>query len=268
MTRSRSKYWSVNVTTTPATENMQREVIQLVREQLAAYSGITVHHDPDAEAGNPGRFCPFETLNLHTSVLNLLERRYARGLFSHQREAVKRVLSGQNTVVATRTSSGKSLIYALPVFDALCRDPNATSLFLYPQKALANDQLIKLREMAADIEPVHQLLKAKRRLISRYDGSTPEDNRPEIRREVQVLLTNPDMLHLGILQHHEACGDDSSRTCGTWPSTSATSIGGFSAPTWRTSCTGYGKSVLDMAKSRGSWRPRPRFKSRKHTWSG
>lgn len=191
------------MSTTQTSPNVPRDVIHLVHQQLAAYPELTIYHDPDVEPGNPGRFCPPPDTGLHARLLEYLERRYSRGLFSHQREAVQRVLAGQNTVVATRTSSGKSLIYALPVFDALCRDSSATSLFLYPQKALANDQLIKLREMAAEIEPLRRLLAAKRRLISRYDGSTPEENRPDVRREVQVLLTNPDMLHLGILQHHD-----------------------------------------------------------------
>ena len=114
------------------------------------------------------------------------------------------MLTGQNTVVATRTSSGKSLIYSLPVLDAICRDPNATALFLYPQKALANDQLVKLRAMAEHIAPVRELAASKPLLaqpLRRLDRRRAR--KPAIRQNVQILITNPDMLHLGILQHHE-----------------------------------------------------------------
>ena len=180
------------VITTHATITNDRLVIQAVRDTLGSFPALTVHHDPDANREAAVGSVRPGTLNLHSSVVSFLDRRYASGLFAHQHEAIESVLAGHNTVVATRTSSGKSLIYSLPVFDALCRDPNATSLFIYPQKALANDQLIKLRGMAAEIDPVRKLLKTKPRLISRYDGSTPGDNRSEIRREVQVLLTNPD----------------------------------------------------------------------------
>lgn len=180
-----------------------RSVIDAVRDALQAYPELEIHYDPAAEEATPGAFRSLRDSNLHPEVLDYLTRIYPGGLFSHQHEAIENVLAGKNTVVATRTSSGKSLIYSLPVFDALCRDPNATAVFIYPQKALANDQLIKLNKMAGEIPSVSQLVADKRSLISRYDGSTPSEARPQIRRDVQVLLTNPDMLHLGIMQHHE-----------------------------------------------------------------
>lgn len=113
------------------------------------------------------------------------------------------MLQGKHTVVATRTSSGKSMIFTLPALNALCESPDATALFLYPQKALANDQLNKIREQVAQLPSLRQRQSSKPSLVSRYDGSVASEDRKQIRDEVQVLLTNPDMLHLGILQHHQ-----------------------------------------------------------------
>lgn len=180
-----------------------RSVIRTVRDALEAYPTLHTHYDPTTQEASPGKFRTLDESSLHPEVLDYLRRKYPGGLFSHQHEAIENVLAGKNTVVATRTSSGKSLIYSLPVFNALCRDAHATALFIYPQKALANDQLIKLRDMAGEISSVSRLLADKRTIISRYDGSTPSEDRPGIRRDVQVVLTNPDMLHLGIMQHHE-----------------------------------------------------------------
>ena len=104
-------------------------------------------------------------------------------------------------MVATRTSSGKSLIYSIPVFQRLLTKPDSTALFLFPQKALANDQLQGLIKAADDLPLLAQRRAANPYLIARYDGATPKDERPRVREHVQILLTNPDMLHYAILAY-------------------------------------------------------------------
>ncbi|HZB60459.1 MAG TPA: DEAD/DEAH box helicase, partial [Actinomycetota bacterium] len=119
----------------------------------------------------------------------------ARGLtklWSHQAAAVALARAGRNVVVATGTASGKSLCYQLPVFDALLGEGHRSALYLSPTKALARDQLRAVRSFAlAGIR------------ASAYDGDTPSADRPMIRRSANLVLTNPDMLHRGILPGHE-----------------------------------------------------------------
>lgn len=183
---------------------MSRAVIDDVERVLANMPGMTVHFAPEAIGPTAGRFSPIETLPLHPELATVLSAEYPSGLFSHQCLAISQVLNGNNTVVATQTSSGKSLIYSVPVLETLLRDPEATALFIYPQKALANDQFAKLQIFAGVIESLAVRLLAQPHLISRYDGSTPKDLRPQIRDQVQIALTNPDMLHLGILPNQRS----------------------------------------------------------------
>ena len=177
-------------------------VIEQTRQIIEADQHLTIAYDPPAQEPRDGSFLPLGDLGLSPRVAAFVESRFPDGLFIHQHLAVKEVLNDRNTVVATRTSSGKSLIYSLPVLDALARDSSATALFLFPQKALANDQLLKLRSMAAEIDGVRQVQDANQFLISRYDGATSPEQRKLIREKAHVLLTNPDMLHMGILQYH------------------------------------------------------------------
>ena len=117
------------------------------------------------------------------------------GLYSHQLEALEASRDG-NVVVTSGTASGKSLCFNLPVLDELARDDRRRALYLYPTKALAQDQARKLSELG---------LRQLRHAI--YDGDTPRDDRPQIRRRSNLILTNPDMLHVGILPHHKSWGD-------------------------------------------------------------
>lgn len=178
-------------------------VITRVAEALAEYSDLSIHHDPSPLDPMAGRFVPISTVPLQAALSDLLASEYGNGFFNHQALAIQQVLSGKNSVVATQTSSGKSLIYSVPVLDALLCDPNATALFIYPQKALANDQFAKLQDVAHTLAPLKDRLATQSYLISRYDGSTPQNVRKDVRSQVQIALTNPDMLHIGILQHHE-----------------------------------------------------------------
>jgi len=117
-------------------------------------------------------------------------------LFRHQAEAWEAARRGENVVVTTGTASGKSLAFNLPVLDAVARAPKTRALYLYPTKALAQDQARALGELR---------LKGLRQAI--YDGDTPAERRWQIRKWSNVILTNPDMLHVGVLPHHDRWGD-------------------------------------------------------------
>ncbi len=170
---------------------------------IASLDGTTLHHDPAPDGPRAGVFACSDSIELHPDSLAMVHRHFPEGLYRHQHEAITRIMGGRNTVVATRTSSGKSLIFSLPVLDTLCHDADATSLFLYPQKALANDQLLKIREFGASIPSVASLISKRPHFVSRYDGATPSDVRGRVRDEAQIILTNPDMLHYSMLQYHD-----------------------------------------------------------------
>jgi len=160
--------------------------------------------DPPASGPSDGQFVPWSESSLDPAITRSTSKLYPAGLFIHQHQAIESVVAGRNTVVATRTSSGKSLTFALPALHSACRDSNATALFLYPQKALAGDQELKLNELVDSIEPLRKTSQHESFWIGRYDGSTTPEDRQTIRSRARMLLTNPDMLHLGILQHHNS----------------------------------------------------------------
>ncbi len=123
-----------------------------------------------------------------------LRRRGIESLYSHQAAALEAAHGGKNVVVVTPTASGKTLCYDLPVIDAVAKDPSARALYLFPTKALAQDQLAELERLSQDID-----IELK---TSTYDGDTPPTARAAIRSAGHVVITNPDMLHTGILPHH------------------------------------------------------------------
>jgi DEAD/DEAH box helicase domain-containing protein len=125
---------------------------------------------------------------------NALARRGIERLYSHQAEAWTHAEAGRNTVIVTPTASGKTLCYNLPVLNHLIGDRNARALYLFPTKALAEDQLNELNGL---IEAMGSHLCA-----FTYDGDTPQDARRAIRQRANLALTNPDMLHAGVLPHH------------------------------------------------------------------
>jgi DEAD/DEAH box helicase domain-containing protein len=133
---------------------------------------------------------------LHPDVLAALERMGIGQLYSHQAAALHSAWAA-TTIVTTGTASGKSMCFNLPTLDVLCRDPRARALYLYPTKALAQDQA---RALAA-----FGLSERVRPAI--YDGDTPRESRAQIRRRANVVLSNPDMLHVGILPNHDAWGE-------------------------------------------------------------
>jgi DEAD/DEAH box helicase domain-containing protein len=117
-------------------------------------------------------------------------------LFEHQREAWDAVRRGEHVIVTTGTASGKTLAFNLPVLDAVARDPKLRTLYLYPTKALAQDQARTLASF--------RLPKTRAAI---YDGDTPTEQRWQIRKWANLILTNPDMLHIGVLPHHDRWGD-------------------------------------------------------------
>jgi DEAD/DEAH box helicase domain-containing protein len=119
-------------------------------------------------------------------------------LYSHQSLAWTHVRSGKNIVLATGTASGKTLAYNLPVLASLFENPEARALYLFPTKALTQDQLSNLQSIQSKIANLQSAI---------YDGDTPARDRPAVRKQARILLTNPDMLHTGILPHHTNWAD-------------------------------------------------------------
>jgi DEAD/DEAH box helicase domain-containing protein len=115
-------------------------------------------------------------------------------LYSHQAEAAERVRKGKNIVVVTPTASGKTLCYNLPVLNAVLENPDTRALYLFPTKALSQDQLEELQDLGGRT--------GDRWGVFTYDGDTPSDARRAVRQQGHVVITNPDMLHTGILPHH------------------------------------------------------------------
>jgi DEAD/DEAH box helicase domain-containing protein len=133
---------------------------------------------------------------LHPDVLGALQRMGIGQLYSHQADAVYAAADGP-TIVTTGTASGKSMCFNLPTLHILCQEARARALYLYPTKALAQDQARALAGFGL----------SKRVRPAIYDGDTPREARAEIRKSANVVLTNPDMLHVGILPNHGAWHD-------------------------------------------------------------
>lgn len=130
----------------------------------------------------------------HPALRQALRNRGVGELYCHQRKAVDAAHARHHVVVATPTASGKSLCFHLPVLQALLNDPGHSALFLYPTKALSRDQEHSLQELLQDAGlPLP---------LSVYDGDTPGDARRAARDRSRIILTNPDMLHSGILPNH------------------------------------------------------------------
>src|SRR4051812_31935996 len=133
---------------------------------------------------------------LHPTVADALRARGIDSLWAHQSEALFAAWAGP-TIVTTGTASGKSLCFNLPTLDVLCRDAKARALYLYPTKALAQDQARALNAFGL----------SKRVRPAIYDGDTRKEDRLAIRRRSNLILTNPDMLHVGVLPNHRAWAD-------------------------------------------------------------
>jgi DEAD/DEAH box helicase domain-containing protein len=131
-------------------------------------------------------------------LMRALRARGIEQLYSHQAAAIDHALAGRNVVVITPTASGKTLCYNLPVLASILADASARALYLFPTKALAQDQLAELHQMAGLVGSEGSVDIG----VFTYDGDTPQDARRAIRSRAHVVLSNPDMLHAGILPHH------------------------------------------------------------------
>ncbi|MGE3344871.1 MAG: DEAD/DEAH box helicase [Vicinamibacterales bacterium] len=143
------------------------------------------------------RYAPFPD-QLDHRLIAALKKRGIDQLYSHQAEAIGHALAGRHVVTITPTASGKTLCYNVPVMDAILSDPSTRALYLFPTKALAQDQLAELHQLAEllGVEGGGDIG------VFTYDGDTPQDARRAIRGRAHVVLSNPDMVHSGILPHH------------------------------------------------------------------
>ncbi len=143
------------------------------------------------------RTVPFPD-NLNDCLSKGLHKLGIEKLFSHQAESFSAIQDGKNIIIATGTASGKTLAYNLPILNTLLSVPNATALYLYPTKALSQDQLSGLNDLISS-SGIEGVIKP-----AIFDGDTPQGQRNTIRNTANILKTNPDMLHQGILPHHTA----------------------------------------------------------------
>ncbi len=166
-----------------------RIVEELKKERDLQQCITHVKHFPAKEAA----FADFPQ-SIDAGVRQLFHKRGIEKLYSHQAESIRQTLAGKNVVVVTPTASGKTLCYNVPVLNSIFADLDTRALYLFPTKALAQDQM----------EELYQLIQLSGKDIKTftYDGDTPQDARKAIRAQGHVVVTNPDMLHVGILPHH------------------------------------------------------------------
>jgi DEAD/DEAH box helicase domain-containing protein len=153
----------------------------------------TVRRLPPLDA----RYAPFGDA-LDARLCDVLRHRGVDQLYTHQALAIDHALAGRHVVVTTPTASGKTLCYNAPVLSTILRDPSARALYLFPTKALAQDQLAELHDLSDQLSRRNDLEIG----VFTYDGDTPQDARRAIRGRAHVVLSNPDMIHSGILPHH------------------------------------------------------------------
>jgi DEAD/DEAH box helicase domain-containing protein len=139
--------------------------------------------------------------SLHPSLSQMLQSLGIAGLYKHQTQAINSIFDGNHTALITATSSGKSLAYHIPALHFALSQPGARALYIFPTKALAQDQ-------AAMLETLKQYLPGGENIqVAIYDGDTPQNRRAAIRKSATIVLTNPDMLHTGILPAHTGWAD-------------------------------------------------------------
>ncbi|MGQ9646051.1 MAG: DEAD/DEAH box helicase [Thermodesulfobacteriota bacterium] len=140
-----------------------------------------------------GRYRPFPNF-FHPILREALESEGIERLYSHQAEAIEAIQNGRDVVVVTPTASGKTLCYNLPVLNYKLSVPSTKAFYLFPTKALSQDQMVELQSLIERLErPIATYT---------YDGDTPQEARQAIRARGDVVITNPDMLHTGVLPHH------------------------------------------------------------------
>jgi len=148
----------------------------------------------------PAREAQFggDVAGIDDRLRDVLRERGIQGFYTHQAAAVEHALARHNVVITTPTASGKTLCYNAPVLSAVLRDPSTRALYLFPTKALAQDQLAELHTLSDQLSRRSDLEIG----VFTYDGDTPQDARRAIRGRAHIVLSNPDMVHSGILPHH------------------------------------------------------------------
>jgi DEAD/DEAH box helicase domain-containing protein len=164
-------------------------VEQLAARDRAGEVLTAVHHIPAREA----QYASMPEW-VRPELTAVYTEKGVANLYTHQAAVANAVHEGRNAVVVTPTASGKTLCYNLPVLNAVLENPDTRALYLFPTKALAQDQLAELHDLSARLD--------NRFGVFTYDGDTPADARKAIRERGHIVLTNPDMLHTGILPHH------------------------------------------------------------------
>jgi DEAD/DEAH box helicase domain-containing protein len=180
MMEAEGKVWAVGV----------EEVLKKLENNPRFMSNVTFRLTVEAQEGVYEPIPEF----VHPDLQALLRRRGIAKLYSHQAAALRAVQAGEDLVVVTPTASGKTLCYNLPVLQTLLEDEEARALYLFPTKALAQDQVAELVAWSEEL--------GNRIKTYTYDGDTPGDARIAIRAAGSIVVTNPDMLHSGILPHH------------------------------------------------------------------
>jgi DEAD/DEAH box helicase domain-containing protein len=179
----------------------QRKSISEIIEEIKSLEWYTDQIVPDGHRAIPPQSPVYGELEFALSQ-SLVDAIYnAKGierLYSHQAEAINNLFRGNNVIISTSTSSGKSLIYQLPVLHELEKDPETRAMYIFPTKALAQDQRRSLKELLRYLPGLEDVM------VETFDGDTPMPSRNEIRDNARVIFTNPDMLHLTILPHEEA----------------------------------------------------------------
>ncbi|MGQ9517379.1 MAG: DEAD/DEAH box helicase [Anaerolineae bacterium] len=165
-------------------------LLQQLQDDAEFMRHVTRWHEQSAA---PARREPFPA-ELHPRLVEVLHRQGIPSLYTHQADAFRAAREGRHVVVVTPTASGKTLCYNLPILQAMLENPEVRALYIFPTKALAQDQQAGLSALCDALGLGH--------IMGIYDGDTPASVRRRIRQEARILLTNPDMLHMGILPHH------------------------------------------------------------------
>ncbi|KAI3342843.1 hypothetical protein F4824DRAFT_121722 [Ustulina deusta] len=190
----------LELSTIPKSIPQERQSIPEIIQELKDSPWYTGQIVPDGHRVFDAQEAVFGELDflLSQDMVNALYN--AKGIlqfYAHQAEAINSLQTGHNVVVSTSTSSGKSLIYQLPVLHALEQDPDTRAMYIFPTKALAQDQKRSLKDMLGYLTGLENVL------VETFDGDTPMHQRNQIRDEARIIFTNPDMLHITILPQED-----------------------------------------------------------------
>jgi DEAD/DEAH box helicase domain-containing protein len=185
----------------PATIPIERKSIPEIIEEIKSLEWYTGQIVPDGHRVFDPQPPIYGELNFQMTqnmVNALYNTRNIEQLYAHQAEAINNLYDGHNVIVSTSTSSGKSLIYQIPVLHQLEQDINTRAMYIFPTKALSQDQRRSMKEMLRFMNGLQDIL------VETFDGDTPMAERNYIRDEARIIFTNPDMLHITILPQEEA----------------------------------------------------------------